>query len=341
MERTKLARPTLRHIADQLGVSVATVSLAMHDNKRISESMRNRVKAALADSGYIYGRGAASLRTSRTHTVGIILNDVSDPFFSALLASLEEALAESGRTAFLCNTNESVARQAEFLRRMSEYNADGVIVSPAIGSTLEHFASVRYPLPPLVFISRSLPDSDYDHVVNDDQEAARLATQRLLGLGHRRIAVVGGDPSVACFGARLRGHLAALDDASIAFDDSLVRSFVPNRAEGFRAASWISEHAPRPTAAICYNDSISLGLFHGLAKEGLSPGRTFALIGHEDVEETGLVDPPMSVTRVRRDEMGRRAAAALVERIDNPDAPPQRIVLETELVVRGTCGVAA
>ena len=134
-----MTRPTLRHIAEQLGVSTATVSLAMRDNERISQSTRDRVKAALVEFGYVYGRSAASLRTSKTHTVGVILNNVSDPFFSSLLASLEDALASAGRTVFLCNTSESCERQTDFIRKMAEYNADGIIVTPAIGSTPERF----------------------------------------------------------------------------------------------------------------------------------------------------------------------------------------------------------
>ena len=335
----KSTSPTLRHIAEQLGVSTATVSLAMRGDERISQGTRNRVKAALAESGYVYRRSAASLRTSKTQTVGVILNNVSDPFFSSLLATLEDALAKSGRAVFLCNTGESCDRQAEFIRSMVEYNADGIIVSPAIGSTVEHFSSARIPLPPLVFVSRALIDAPFDHVINDDRAAGRLATERLLGLGHRRIAVVGGVPAVRPFGERLHGHREALERASVAFDDSLVRPSVPTRLEGYRAARWVSERASRPTAAICYNDSVALGLYYGLMQEGLIPGKTFALIGHEDVEETSLLSPPLSVTRVSRNEMGRRAAEALLERLDNPEAPPQRIVLETELVVRGTCGV--
>ena len=336
-----MARPTLRHIAEQLGVSTATVSLAMRDNERISLNTRKRVKAALAENGYVYARSAASLRTDKTHTVGIILNNVSDPFFSALLASLEEALAKTGRTVFLCNTGESLERQGDFIRTMAEYNADGIIVSPAIGSTVEHFSPRHVPVPPLVFVSRAMLGSGFDHVISDDREAGRLATERLLSLGHRRIAVVGGDSSASPFGERLRGHREALAGESVAFDDELVRPSVPTRPEGFKAARWIAGLTPRPTAAICYNDSIALGLFHGLAKEGLLPGKNFALIGHEDVEEASLVSPALSVTRVSRDEMGRQAAATLIERIDNPDAPPQRIVLKTELIVRETCGVPA
>ena len=124
-----MTKPTLRTVAEKLGVSTATVSLAMRDSKKISRATRTRVKAALVAEGYVYQRSAAGLRTSKTHTVGVIVNNVSDPFFSTLLASLENALADTGRTVFLCNTNESVSRQADFIRKMSEYNADGIIVS--------------------------------------------------------------------------------------------------------------------------------------------------------------------------------------------------------------------
>ena len=333
-----MTRPTLRHIAEQLGVSTATVSLAMRDNERISQGTRDRVKAALVEHGYIYARSAASLRTSKTHTVGVILNNVSDPFFSALLASLEGALAKTGRTVFLCNTNESCVRQADFIRTMAEYNADGIIVSPAIGSTEEDFSPQHVPVPPLVFVSRAMFDSTFDHVVNADHEAGRLATERLLSLGHRRIAVVGGDSGASPFGERMRGHRTALERAQVAFDASLVWTSVPIRIEGFRAARWIAGLESQPTAAICYNDSIALGLFHGLMREGLYPGKNFALIGHEDVEEASFVSPSLSVTKVSGDEMGRQAATALLERIDNPGAPPRRIVLKTELIVRETCG---
>jgi LacI family transcriptional regulator len=333
-----VARPTLRTIAEKLGVSTATVSLAMRDSKKISSDMRKRVKAALVEVGYVYQRSAAGLRTSKTHTVGVIVNNVSDPFFSTLLASLEEALAETGRTVFLCNTNESVSRQSDFMQKMSEYNADGVIVSPAIQSTPEDFRFKSGVTPPLVFVSRTMFDLDFDHVVNDDYEATVLPMNRLLGLGHRRIAFVGGDPSVSGFQERIRGYRAALERASIDFDGTLVRPVVPTRIAGFQAARWIAELEPRPTAAIGYNDAIALGFSAGLQREGLFPGRNFALIGHEDVEEASLANPPLSVTTVSRDEMGRKAASVLVERIENPDAPPQRIVLKTELIIRESCG---
>ena len=229
-----MTRPTLRTIADKLGVSTATVSLAMRDSRKISTGMRERVKAALVEEGYVYQRSAAGLRTSRTDTVGVIVNNVSDPFFSTLLASLEHALAATGRTVFLCNTGESVERQTDFIRKMSEYNADGVIMSPAVGSTAEDILALRQVMPPLVFVSRTFFDLPFDHVVNDDYEASVLAVNRLLSLGHRRIAFVGGDPSASPWGERIRGIRAALEHASVEFDDALVRQCVPTRSRRIR-----------------------------------------------------------------------------------------------------------
>ena len=335
-----MARPTLRTVADKLGVSTATVSLAMRDSKKISSNMRVRVKAALAEAGYVYQRGAAGLRTSKTHTIGVIVNNVSDPFFSTLLASLEDALARAGRTVFLCNTDESVARQTDFIQKMAEYSADGIIVSPAIHSTAEDFRPRGGAMPPLVFVSRTMFDLDFDHVVNDDFEATLLPMNHLLGMGHRRIAFVGGDPSVSAYRERVRGYRAALERASVEFDPVLVRPSVPIRLAGFQAARWIAELAEGPTAAIGYNDAVALGLSAGLQRAGLFPGRNFSLVGHEDVEEASLANPPLSVTTVSRDEMGRRAASTLIERTEHPDAPPRRIVLKTELIVRESCGFA-
>lgn len=335
-----MARPTLRTIADKLGVSTATVSLAMRDSRKISSGTRERVKAALVAEGYVYQRSAAGLRTSRTDTVGVIVNNLADPFFSTLLASMEQALAATGRTVFLCHTGESVARQTDFLRKMSEYNADGVIMSPAVGSAAEDILALQRIMPPVVFVSRALFDLPFDHVVNDDHEASVLAVNRLAGLGHRRIAFVGGDPSVSACHERIRGYRAGLESASLEFDESLIRPSVPTRPAGFEAARWIAGLDPSPTAAIGYNDAVTLGLSAGLQREGLVPGRNFALIGHEDVEEASLSNPPLSVTTVAREEMGRRAASALEERIENPDAPPRRIVLKTELVIRESCGFA-
>ena len=288
--------------------------------------------------GPVSRRKAANPVTPGTRFVSVILNNVSDPIFRSLLPPLEDALEQTGRSVFLHNADESRDRQADFVKATADANADGIVLCPVAGSTPEHVSAGHVPMPPLVFVSRALPGPGFDYVLGDDREAARLAAERLLTLGHRRIAVVGGELGAFCFGERIRGHRAALDEASVAFDERLVRPSLPIMGEGFGAARWIAALSPRPTAAICYNASISLGLFHGLVRKGLFPGKNFALIGHQDIEEVSLVDPPISVTRFSYGEMGRRTAATLLERMSNPGAPPNRFVLKAELVVRGTCG---
>ncbi len=335
-----MSRPTLSHIAEQLGVSTATVSLAMRGSPKISQKTRERVAIALKESGYIYQRSAAGLRTAKTHTVGIILNDISDPFCTTLLAAIEEELSKVGRVVFLCNSNESVERQTNFLRTMAEYNADGVIISPVIGTTPDDLLDRTGSSLPMVFVSRALFELDNDYVVNDDRQAAVLSARRLLDTGHRRIAFVGGEPSVSCFAARLQGYKEALGQASVAFDDALVKACTPTRSGGFAAARWVAGLVPRPTAAICYSDSVALGLNSGLQGEGLFPGTNFALVGHQDIEEAGFANPSLSTTSVSGREMGRIAVALLVERAANPDAPPQRRVLPSELIVRESCSIS-
>ena len=333
-----MTKPTLRHIADKLGVSTATVSLAMRGSSSISKVTKKRVNEALAESGYVYQRGAAGLRTSKNNTVGVIVNNLSDPFFSNLLASIEDGLAKSDQTVFLCNSNESVERQTKFIRTMSEYNADGLIISPAIGTTLEHFKTLESVMPSgVVFISRTIAGTNYDSVVNDDYESSILATQRLVELGHKKIAVIGGYPSLSPHVERMRGYREVLENASLDFDRNLIRCCPPTRIAGFESAEWIANLRPRPTAAIGYNDSIALGLLTGLQRVGLHPGQNFALIGHENIEESILSNCALSLTEVLRDKMGKLASKVLIDRIKKNNAPPKRIVLKTRLIIRNSC----
>ena len=159
-------------------------------------------------------------------------------------------------------------------------------------------------------------------------------------MGHRRIALVGGDSSRDMYGLRLHGCKAALEGMSAPFRDSLIKTCVSTLESAFEAARWISELSPPATAAICYNDLIAPSLHHGLVRHGLAPGRNFALIGHENLEEVSSVEPPLSVTTVSMDEMGMAAASALLDRIEKPDSRPKRVILQTRLVIRSTCGVS-
>jgi LacI family transcriptional regulator len=335
----KMAKPTLSQIAKKLGVSTATVSLAMGENNRVSDKMRARIMAEMKEVGYVYQRSAAGLRTSKTNTIGIIINNVHDPFFSALLGSIEQELAKNGYTAFLCNTNEDETRQNDFIRKMAEYNADGIILSPAIGTSSQKFDEILEISPPVVFVSRILKHIEVDGVSNNDVQSARLATQHLIELGHRRIAFVGGTQDLSPFQSLQIGYLETLKRMGIDPDPSLILTGRPRRNIGFEAATQLLNMENRPTAAFGYNSIVTMGLKAGLEKLGMSIGKDFSLIGNEDTNECRMTNPSLSVISHDLDKMGKQVAETLLKRIANPDGEKGHHVIEPELIVRESSGV--
>ena len=263
-----MQKPTLSQIAKQLGLSTATVSLAMKENSRISEQTRARVKEALRESGYVYQRSAAGLRKSKTDTVGIVLNNVSDPSFSELLGSIESKLAQEGKTVFLCNTDEKVERQSEFIRKMSEYNADGIVLVPAMGTQAAELEDMKKFSPPIVCVTREIIGYPIDSVVADEILGGYMSAKHLLNLGHRRIALVGGTVNISPFVRRIKGMRQAFDEARQEFDPALVFECRPIRSQGYEAAARILDVEDPPTAAIGYNAIVTLGLKAGLQRLG-------------------------------------------------------------------------
>lgn len=328
-----MQKPTLSQIAKQLGLSAATVSLAMKENSRISDQTRARVNEALRESGYVYQRSAAGLRKSKTDTVGIVLNNVSDPSFSELLGSIEGELARDGKTVFLCNTDEKVDRQSEFIRKMSEYNADGIVLVPAMGTQAADLEEMKKFSPPIVCVSREIRGYLIDSVVADETLAGYTAAKHLLNLGHRRIAVVGGTVNISPFNRRMKGIRQAFDEAGQEFDRALVFECRPVRAQGYEAAARILDVEDPPTAAIGYNAIVTLGLKAGLQRLGKKIGEDFSLIANEGISELQHTNPPLSTTSIDLQEMGRVVIQHLLSRISDPTAPTKLTLIPSELVL--------
>lgn len=328
-----MQKPTLSQIAKQLGLSTATVSLAMKENSRISDQTRAKVKEALRESGYVYQRSAAGLRKSKTDTVGIVLNNVSDPSFSVLLRSIESELAKAGKTIFLCNTDENVEKQSGFIRKMSEYNADGIALVPAMGTQAADLEEMKQFSPPIVCFSREITGFAMDAVVANETSAGYIAAKHLLTLGHKRIAAVGGTDNISPFSRRLKGIRQAFDAAGQEFDPALVFECRPVRSMGYEAAERILNVEDPPTAAIGYNAIVTLGLKAGLQRLGKKIGEDFSLIANEGIEELRHTYPPLSTTSIDLKEMGRVVTHHLLSRISDPTAPAKHTLIPTELIL--------
>ena len=328
-----MQKPTLSQIAKQLGLSTATVSLAMKENSRISEQTRARVKEALRESGYVYQRSAAGLRKSKTDTVGIVLNNVSDPSFSELLGSIESKLAQEGKTVFLCNTDEKVERQSEFIRKMSEYNADGIVLVPAMGTQAAELEDMKKFSPPIVCVTREIIGYPIDSVVADEILGGYMSAKHLLNLGHRRIALVGGTVNISPFVRRIKGMRQAFDEARQEFDPALVFECRPIRSQGYEAAARILDVEDPQTAAIGYNAIVTLGLKAGLQRLGKKIGEDFSLIANEGISDLKHTNPPLSTTSINVQQMGTVVIEHLLSRISDPTAPTKLTLIPPELVL--------
>jgi LacI family transcriptional regulator len=330
------ARLTQREIARHAGVSTATVSLVLRKSPLVAAETRRRVLEAAELLGYVYNRGAASLRTQQTHTVGVAINELANPYFAELAAAIERALSEVGRSVFLSNSSESPERQDRFIATMREYNADGIILAPAVGTLPAALERIRRWRMPCVMVSRWVAGVELDYAGSDHRLGSYLATQHLVALGHHRIAMLGGDELISTAIERRQGHAEALAAHGLAAEPRLIVPGTPTRENG---ADWVRRLLALPdppTAAVCFNDVVAFGVMLGLRQIGLEPGRDFSVVGNDDVAEAALWRPALTTVAVEYRATGEAAAQLLLERIGNPDRPPRRIVLTPRLVIRDT-----
>src|SRR6516225_6052863 len=215
------ARATIVDVARLAGVSKSTVSLVLGGSSLVADATRERVTEAMAELGYIYHRGAATLRGAKSGVLGMVINDLSNPFYVELAIGIEQACQGARFIPFLANSAEDPVRQQEVIRSMREHGAAGLVVAPAINSALRDMKPLIAGLP-VVQVMRRLPGLKASLVAPENREGARKATAHLIAQGHKRVAFVGGTTSLLVREERLSGYRLALEDAGIPLDASLV-----------------------------------------------------------------------------------------------------------------------
>jgi DNA-binding LacI/PurR family transcriptional regulator len=328
-------RLTLAMIGERLGLSTATVSLALRDNPAVAEDTRLRVRQLAEDLGYIYDRSAASLRTSRSHIVGVVVHDILNPYFAELVRALEVHLAHIKLTVILGNHGDDFQRQRHFLEVMLQYRADGLILCPSVGTTPGDIKRLTRAALPSVLIARDVPELDDVPVIRgDDRRGIRLVTDHLIGLGHRRIAFVGGRSNSSAGRERRAGYEEALEAAGISPDSNLIFPDLLSRTEGRDSVPHVLQQ--HPTAIVAFNDLLAFGLIAGLRRAGLEPGRDIALTGYDDIAEAGEWSPALTSVWNGQQEVGRLAADVLGNLIAGRKPAVQRMLVTPELRVRET-----
>jgi LacI family transcriptional regulator len=328
---------TIIDIARAVGVSKSTVSLVLKRSPLVREETRQRVVEAMDALGYVYNRGAASLRRARTDIVGMVINDLSNPFFAELAIGIERALQNSGFIPFIANTAESIVRQAEVVRSMREHGAAGLILCPALDTDAKEIERLKAHLP-IVLAIRRIADAQASLVVSDNLSGAARATEHLINLGNRDIAFLGGIDRMVVFRDRVAGFRCAMTGAGLAVKAARIVESMPTKDGGFEAMTRLLSQGKRPSAVVCFNDVVAIGAMFAIARQGLSVGRDVAIVGFDDTAEARHISPALTTVSVDPVALGERAAQILLRQISDGERCLDRYVGEARLVVRASCG---
>lgn len=324
----------LSDIADTLGVSTATVSLALRDSPLVAEATREKIKICARDIGYIYNRRAASLRTSKSGIVGVIVHSIMNPFYAEILGALEGELDRNKQKFILSNHYDDLEKQRTFVDTLLQLGADGVIMSPALGTPAEDIAMCEKHNLPAVLIARTVDGVENPTFRGDDAFGISLATNHLISLGHTRIAMIGGTDGTSTGLHRYQGYVNAMEAAGLDVKPEWRLPGPRTKQAGFEATSQFLALKDKPTAAVCWNDLVAIGLMNGIYRAGLVPGVDISVTGYDDLEEAEIATPALTTVWNGQREVGRLAARALMDRLSEGTHVAPQPLIRPELRIR-------
>ena len=328
-------RPTIIDVANRAGVSKSTVSLVLQNSPLVRAGTREEVRRAMVELGYVYNRSAAQLRQSNTGLIGLVINDLRNPFFAEFATSVQMALSAKGFATVLANTDEDPALQAQVVSAMLEHGVAALVLSPAYGAVEATFEAIaRANVPTMQVLRRAMRDvTRFPFAVPDYQAGSRLATDHLLQSGARRIAFLGGVAGREVTEQRMAGYLAALAGAGMA---PLHLPGRPGRAFGRESAMRLTAEHPDVDAVLCFNDLVALGILSGCAEIGRRVGPDIKVVGFDDIEECAQAWPPLSSVRCDIAALGRLAAETVLRWLETGERPAPETVTPVDLVIRAS-----
>lgn len=333
----KRNRVTLLDVARHAKVSRATASLVIRKSPLVGAETRQRVEDAIQALGYVYNIGAARLRAERSHTVGVIVPNLTNPFFAELLAGIEQAIDAADMVVILANSGDVVSRQDVLIRRMREHGVDGVILCPAADTEPGLPSQIsNWGLPIVQALRHVTGETDYAGA--NYAGGMKQAVDYLAMLGHTDIAFAVHGPVHSAYHERVDGFRNAMRTRAL---DTTAVIRVPNDLVEIASATRVLfEQRKRLTAVICFNDVVAHGVAAGLYDRNLTIGNDFSLIGFDDVSDAEAMRPRLTSVSTAPVTIGANAAQLLLARIANPLLPVRQIVSETYLHIRESCGPA-
>jgi len=321
-------------VAAQAGVSIATVSHVLSGRRPVSESTRRRVQEVIDEMGYRPSAIARSMVTRRTHTVALIIPDITNPFYTAIARGLQDALTPSGYFALVVSTDGDPEIERQAVEHMIARRVDAI----GFSGYYKHLRDVEPAVAagiPVVLLGSRTPRPGVDTVFSDDVGAAALATQHLIDQGYDRIAFITGPAGQGPPSDRVAGYTETLAENGLTAQPELVVRTQFNRDGGRAGMRRLLELATRPRAVICTNDVVAIGAMDTLREAGLRCPGDVAIIGFDDIEAASLVSPPLTTVLIRAREEGAACGRLLLHRLsDDQQQPPQTVMFSATLVRR-------
>jgi LacI family transcriptional regulator len=331
-----MARVTLMDVAQHCGVSRATVSLVLNDSPLVAAKTRDRVRQAMTELGYVYNRAAASLRTQHSDAIGVVLTNITNPYFAEFATGVQDVLTSSAAVPLLAVSGEDRELQHRLVKSLVERNVDGIVLIPAHGTTPNDLPDLLGT--PLVLMARRLNGMDVDYVGAQNRDGGYAAAEHLYSHGCRRIAFVGGYADSSARDERAAGVEEFLNEHGLTLnsDHSLVCE--PARPQAREAVMWLLTEDPEVDGIVCFSDVVAFGVLDAIADMGRSIGSDVCVIGFDDVHAAGLNRPSLSSVAVPARDTGRRAAQLVLERAAGSSEPTVREEFPVKLEPRETCG---
>ncbi|MDQ7911493.1 substrate-binding domain-containing protein, partial [Phytohabitans sp. ZYX-F-186] len=329
---------SIRDVASHAGVSVGTVSNVLNRPDIVAPTTRTRVLAAITELGFVPNDAARQLRRGKGRTLGLVVLDVANPFFTDVAKGVEDTTGAAGMAVIFCNSDGNLTKENAYLDLLEEQRVQGVLITPIHdASTRLHQLRDRGVL--VVLLDRRSRQPDICSVSVDDRLGGELAMRHLVESGHRRIAFVGGPHRLEQVHDRYHGAIQALTDAGLTEEEHLRRYDTPalTVTAGRDAAARIlgQPKNTRATAIFCANDLLALGALQVLTRQQIRVPHDIALVGYDDIEFAAAAAVPLSSVRQPRQRLGQTAAELLLDEANNPQTHQHhQVIFEPELVVR-------
>ena len=325
---------TIKDISRLANVSIAAVSKVTNgDYSSVSETTKERILKIVKELKYKPNRIAKGLVTNKTNIIGLMVSDITNPFFASLAKGVEDRAGSYGYNVILCNTDEKSEKEITYIDLLLQYNAAGVIVTSSPNPEKEHILELAENNTPFVAIDRSISTNNYSIFV-DNFRGTYISTEYLIQKGHTKLAFIGGEPPGTGINQRLNGYLQALRDYTLEENGELVCIDTYHSESGYKNANMLLDKGFSFTGVVCGNDLIAFGVIKALKERGLRVPEDISIIGYDDIYLSSLFDPSLTTIRQPIYDMGSHAVDVLIRLIKGENVIEKVKYFGPELVER-------